>query len=130
MSRIEFSIGMQDRLWVVLPSFRPGSSSVRRGKAKLRVAGLECSVDVDVELAALERFFEQVRRCHDSLRGRFRLESPSRSLSVEGKMAPHGHCRVEVSLDRSLFKQRDDPQWQVSARFSCPADSLPRGESL
>ena len=124
MSRLQFALGREDRVIVTLPSHKPGSASVRVGKAKVRVGSLSCAVDVTFDQKVLRAFFKSIRKCHRALAGRFVLRSLNDSFRLVGEIAPHGHVRVKVSCDRTIHRQRDDPQWKLEAAFSMPSDAL------
>ena len=127
MSHVRFSVNGHDNndfVLVALPSYRPGNGSIRSGKAKIQVHGLSCTVDVEISRGALVEFADALQQCALSLHGCFSLESSNKSLVLEGEMAPHGHARVKIQASFVLHRQRDDPQWTVSASFACPASSL------
>ena len=132
MSRVSFSVSGTNSAFVsvVLPSYRPGNGSIRTGKAKVQVSGLSCTVDVEISKGALAAFSNALQQCALSLRGSFSLESADKSFVLEGEMAPHGHARVKVQAGFVLHRQRDDPQWTVSASFACPANSLSAAAAL
>ena len=132
MSRVSFSVGgaNNDFVSVVLPSHRPGDGSIRTGKAKIQVSGLSCTVDVEISKGALAAFANALHQCALSLRGSFSLESLNKSLVLEGAMAPHGHVRVKIQAGFVLHRQRDEPQWSMSASFACPASSLSKAAAF
>ena len=132
MSRISFKLGgtNNDFISVVLPSYRPKDGSIRVGKAKIQISGLSCTVDVEISTAALAAFANALQQCALNLHGSFSLESSNKSLVLGGEMAPHGHARVKVNAGFILHRQRDDPQWTISASFACPVNSLSEAASF
>ena len=124
MSRFAFQLGSNDHVMVALPSRLRGDALVRTGKAKIRVSALACTVAVAFEQRALDSFIDEVRKCHESVRGEFALQSTDGSFLLEGVMAPQGHVRVAVRAGNTSHRQKDDPQWDVSARLACTLHEL------
>ena len=124
MGKLSFTVGSNDWVKVSLPSHRRGQGSVRTGTAKIHVDSLSCVVNVEFEDRALKGFFSAAGKCYKKLKGRFSLAARDDSFVLRGEMAPQGHVRLEVNANRSYLKQRDDTQWEIGAKFSCPAYCL------
>lgn len=121
---MKFQIGDSPGIKITLPVTEDRDGLIYKGKVKIDIYCLKCSVEAKFTGSELKAFRENVSNIYETLKGEVVLQSIGSEVRINIAASLTGGIVVSCKLEKSQFTLPYDSNWSAQGKYTFEPNKL------